>query len=104
MPTNETLDTKLLHLPNDGILEHVASTSSQVEVDYFIYCICKGQKEAAYNALIATFSADDADEFIEEVAKLHADDLEKVRTIQNSLRMPDEQLIELAQTILRVLT
>ena len=102
MFTNETAES-VLQLPND-ILESVASSCNQVEVDYFIHCICNNKKDLAYDGITAAgFSADDADAFIDEVEKLHNDDLARIEIIRQALQLSDEALVELAQTIIRVL-
>lgn len=105
MSANEAMDTGAVLQPVPNVLEVVAGSCNQVEVDYFIHCICHGKKDAACNALLeAGISIEDADTFIAEVEALHFDDLQKIDRASNALQMSEEDLIDLAQTILRVLT
>jgi hypothetical protein len=98
----DTLPT--ISLPND-VLERVAAMSNQAELDYFVFCACAGKKDAAYNALIAAgFSADDTDAFISEVETLHNADLDQVNTVKDALQMSNDDLVELANAILRIMT
>ena len=92
----------VLELPN-GVLERVAAGSSQAEIDYFIFCITTGKVDAAHAAIIAAgFGVEDADAFVDEVEKLHNDDLQKIQFVQEALKMNDDEMVELANAILRI--
>jgi hypothetical protein len=86
------------------ILERVCSRCNQTVVDYIIYNIVTPlRQELAFNALIAEgLSSDQADEFIARIEDLHNSDQQKVDYIKQILRYSDEEMVDLANIILRV--
>lgn len=80
----------------------ICSSLNQVELDYFIHLIKNNKQEIVYSILQEDFKGDDVDDFISQIEKFHLQDIDKVKVIQNTLNMSDEELVDIAEAILRI--
>jgi hypothetical protein len=87
----------------DEVLPQVCQVLHQSAIDYFVHCVRHGKSKQALNSMIAE-GVDQylAEEWLKHVHNFIEQDVLKVQELKNQLSLSDDEIIELAETILRV--